>query len=301
MRNANVVEIEGRARIAGEPPVVVDQRHVSPAYFQTMRIPLVSGRLLAAADDSRAERVTLINRTMARRYFAGADPVSRRVRTTAGFDSNVWLRIVGVVDDVRHISLSREAVPEMYHPIAQTAVPIFTVVVKTTGDPAAMTAAARGAVQAADPNLPIYEIRTMDERIASSFAQTRGTMLLLMATSVLAAALAGVAIYGSIWYSVMRRTPEIGIRVALGASRASVFRRVVANAMALAAIGSMLGAAGAMACGSLLRTLLFNTRATDPWTYAAVMACVAALAAGASIVPAMRAMRIDPMTALRAD
>jgi ABC-type antimicrobial peptide transport system permease subunit len=124
-------------------------------------------------------------------------------------------------------------------------------------------------------------------------------MLLLMATSVLAATLAGVAIYGSIWYSVVQRTPEIGIRVALGASRASVFRRVLAGAMVLAGTGGALGAAGAMAAGSLLRGLLFDTRTTDPLTYAAVIAGVLALAAGASLVPAIRATRVDPITALR--
>jgi putative ABC transport system permease protein len=114
MRGANGVEIEGRARVAGEAPIVIDQRHVSPGYFQTMKIPLVSGRGLSASDDSRGERVTVINRTMAQRYFANVDPVNHRVKTSAGFDSNVWFRIVGVVDDVRHISLSRDPVPEMY-------------------------------------------------------------------------------------------------------------------------------------------------------------------------------------------
>jgi putative ABC transport system permease protein len=154
-------------------------------------------------------------------------------------------------------------------------------------------------VRAADPNLPIYEIRTMEDRIASSFAQTRGTMLLLMATAVLAAALAGVAIYGSIWYAVVQRTQEIGIRLALGAPRAVVFRGVVAGAVTLAAAGAALGAVTAMAAGSLLTTLLFDTRTTDPLTYAAVVGGILALAIGASIVPAVRAMRVDPIAALR--
>ena len=301
MRGANGVEIEGRTRVAGEAPIVIDQRHVSPGYFQTMKIPLVSGRGLSASDDSRGERVTVINRTMAQRYFANVDPVNRRVRTSAGFDSNVWFRIVGVVDDVRHISLSRDPVPEMYHPIAQTAVPTFTVVVRTAGDPAAMAPAARAAVQAVDMNLPVFDVATMNDRIASSFAQTRGTMLLLLVTATLAAALSAVAIYGSIWYSVMQRMPEIGIRVALGASRGSVFRRVVASAVTLAALGATLGTATAMAAGSLLRSLLFDTRTTDPLTYATVVGAVLALATAASLVPAIRAMRVDPIAALRAE
>ena len=299
MRGANTVEIEGRTPMPGEPPLIIDQRHVSPGYFQTMRIPLVSGRALTAADDDRAERVTVINRTMARRCFPNTDPVNRRVRTSAGFDSGIWFRIVGVVDDVRHISLSRDAVPEMYHPIAQTAVPMFAVVVRTAGEPAAMTPAVRAAVQAVDANLPIYDVRTMDDRIASSFAQTRATMLLLMVTAALAAALAGVAIYSAIWYSVVQRTPEIGIRMALGASRGSVFRRVVAGAVVLAAVGATLGAVTSIAAGSLVRDLLFDTRTTDPFTHAAVISGVIALAIAASIAPALRAMRVDPMIALR--
>ena len=236
---------------------------------------------------------------MARRCFPNTDPVNRRVRTSAGFDSGIWFRIVGVVDDVRHISLSRDAVPEMYHPIAQTAVPMFAVVVRTAGEPAAMTPAVRAAVQAVDANLPIYDVRTMDDRIASSFAQTRATMLLLMVTAALAAALAGVAIYSAIWYSVVQRTPEIGIRMALGASRGSVFRRVVAGAVVLAAVGATLGAVTSIAAGSLVRDLLFDTRTTDPFTHAAVISGVIALAIAASIAPALRAMRVDPMIALR--
>ena len=301
MRGANGVEIEGRARAAGEPSIIIDQRHVSPGYFQTMRVPLVSGRLLSDRDDARSERVTVINRTMAARYFAHENPVNRRVRTTAGFDSGIWFRIVGVVEDVRHIALSRDAVPEMYHPIAQTAVPTFTVVVRTVGDPAAASPAMRAAVRAADSDLPIYDVRSMEDRIAASFAQARATMLLLVATAALAATLAGVAIYGAIWYSVIQRTPEIGIRVALGASRGAVFRRVIGSAVALAGTGAVVGSAGALAAGPLVRGLLFDTRPTDPLTHAAVIAGAIVLGVGASLVPAVRAMRIDPIVALRAD
>jgi len=298
MRGANGVEIEGRALTNGLA-IVVDQRHVSPGYFQAMRIPLVSGRALTEADDSRTERVTVINRTMAQRYFPNESPLNRRVRTVAGFDSEVWFRIIGVVDDVRHLSLTRDPVPEMYHPIAQTAVPTFTVVMRTTGEPSAMAPSARAVVQDADPNVPIYDVLTMDDRIASSFAQTRATMLLLLATSALAAALAGVAIYGSIWYSVDQRLPEIGIRLALGATRASVFAGILRRAMALALLGVSVGIASSMATGRLLAGMLFDTRATDPPTYGVVVAAVMALTIAASLVPARRAMRVDPMIALR--
>ena len=137
---------------------------------------------------------------------------------------------------------------------------MLPIVVRTTGDPASAMPAARAAMRALDANLPIYEIRTMEERIAESFAQTRATMLLLLVTAALAAALAAVAIYGAIWYSVVQRTQEIGIRVALGASRASVFRGVISSALLLAATGSVLGAAGAVAGGSLLRAFCSRRR-----------------------------------------
>ena len=296
-RNGNAFAIEGRLRKPGELNIA-DQRHVSPDYFQTMNIPLVTGRLFQSSDDSRGEPVVIINRTMAKRYWPDEDPIDRRVRT-GGFDSPVWLRVVGIVDDVRHVSLTRDAVSEMYRPIAQTATPLFTVVVRTDGDPIALTRSARATVQAIDPNLPIYDVRTMEERIAGSFAQMRATMLLLLVTAALAAVLSGVAIYGSIWYSVSQRIPEIGVRLALGASRGSVFRDVLRRAVSLTGIGALIGVAGALAGSRAIAGLLFETRATDPATLAAVVAATMGLAVVASIVPARRAMSVDPIIALR--
>ena len=300
-RNADGIDIEGRISSPSEPPIVIDQRYVSADYFQAMRIPLVLGRGFTGADDDRSERVVVINRTMARRYFPAGDAIGRRVRSSGGTNAHPWLRIVGVVDDVRHISLSREPVTEMYHLYAQAAVGTFALVVRTAGDPAAIASAARAAVTAADPNLPTYEMITMTDRIAASMAQTRGTMLLLLVTAILAASLAAIAIYGSIWYAVVQRQKEIGIRMALGASRATVFRGIVGSAMVRAAVGAAIGAGAAIAGGSLLKTMLFETRTTDPLTYSAVTALVLAVAAVASIVPARRAMAVDPMSALRSE
>jgi predicted permease len=301
LRNANVIDVEGRPRAIGEPSMIVDQRHVSPDYFRTMQIPLLSGRFLTESDDARSERVTLINHAMAARCFPGEDPLNHRVRLSDGFDSGIWVRIVGVVGDVRHVSLDRDPVAEMYHPVAQTAVPTFTLVARTVGDPSAMAPAIGATVGAIDSNLPLYEVRTMDDRIAASFAPTRATMLLLVATAALAAALAGVAVYGSMWYTVVQRTPEIGIRVALGASRASIFRDVVGAAARLGASGAAIGIAIAVVSGRLLQSMLFETKASDPWTHATVAIGALLLAAGASLVPAFRAMRLDPLRALRSE
>ena len=158
-------------------------------------------------------------------------------------------------------------VTEMYRPIAQTAMSeLHARGQDELGTRRRSRRPARAAVQAIDPNLPIYDVRTMEDRIAGSFAQTRGTMLLLLVTAVLAAALSGVAIYGSIWYSVSQRMPEIGVRLALGASRGSVFVDVLRRAVALTGIGRAIGVAGTLAGGRLIAGLLFDTRATDPVT-----------------------------------
>jgi len=187
----------------------------------------------------------------------------------------------------------------MYRPIAQTAAPLLTLAIRTDGDPAGLTPSARAAVQALDVNLPIYDVRTMEERIAGSFAQTRGTMLLLLVTAVLAAALSGVAIYGSFWYSVSQRISEIGVRLALGASRASVFSGVLRRAVSLTGVGALIGIGATLAGGRIIAGLLFDTRATDPATLATVVAATMGLAVVAGIVPARRAMSVDPIVALR--
>jgi putative ABC transport system permease protein len=297
-RGANGFEIEGQPAAPGQS-LIADQRHVSSGYLQTMGIPVIEGRGLLATDDARGEPVVLVNRTMARRYWPNESPLNHRLRTTAGFDSALWFRIVGVVEDVHHVSLGRDPVTEMYRPIAQTAMSNFTLVVRTDRDPAALAPSARAAVKALDPDMPIYDVRTMDDRIAGSFAQTRGTMLLLLVTAALAAALSGVAIYGSIWYSVNQRIPEIGVRLALGASRASVFRHVLRRAVSLTGLGVMIGVGATLAGGRLIAGLLFDTRTTDPTTLAAVVATTMALALVAGMVPARRAMSVDPIVALR--
>jgi putative ABC transport system permease protein len=297
-RGANGFEIEGQPAAPGQT-LIADQRHVSPNYLETMKIPVVEGRGFVATDDARAEPVVLVNRSMAKRFWPTASPIDRRIRTTAGFDSGSWFRIVGVVEDVRHVSLSRDAVTEMYRPIAQTAMSNFTLVVRTDREPASLAPSARATVQAIDSSLPIYDVRTMEDRIAGSFAQTRGTMLLLLVTAALAATLSGVAIYGSIWYSVSQRIPEIGVRLALGASRGSVFAGVLRRAVTLTGIGALIGVCGTLAGGRLIAGLLFDTRAGDPATLASVVAATMALAVVAGMVPARRAMSVDPMVALR--
>jgi ABC-type antimicrobial peptide transport system permease subunit len=187
----------------------------------------------------------------------------------------------------------------MYRPYAQTPALDFSVVLRTAGDPSALAPSGRARVHAIDPALPVYDVRTMEQRIAGSLADRRATALLLLVTATLAATLAGVAIYGSIWYSVMQRIPEIGIRLALGATSASVCRHVVSGALMLTMAGAAIGTTASLAAAPMLRGLLFDTSTTDPVTYLVVVAVLVALTIVASIVPATRAMHVDPMRALQ--
>ncbi len=187
----------------------------------------------------------------------------------------------------------------MYRPYAQMPMRTFSVAIRTVDDPTAVAGSARSLVQALDRSLPIYDVRTMEARIANSVAQTRATASLLLATALLAALLASVAIYGSIWYAVAERIPEIGVRLALGATPLSICGLVIGRALLLAAVGAAVGAALALALTPLLGTMLFETSAADPATYAGVVGGLLALTIAASVAPARRAMRISPLAAIR--
>jgi putative ABC transport system permease protein len=300
-RGANGFAIEGRPAVIGQGPIA-DQREVSSDYFAALKIPLLAGRFFEARDDASGESVTIVNHTLAQQFFPDGRALDKRIRVTAGPEATIgWSRIVGVVGDVRHTGLSRPPVAEMYRPYAQAPSADFSVVLRTSGDPSASAPTARARVQQIDAALPVYDVRTMNQRIAGSFAERRATSVLLLVTAALAAALAGVAIYGSIWYSVSQRLPEIGIRLALGATPGSICRRILARALVLTMAGAAIGAGVAMTAGPMLRGLLFDTSTTDPATYAGVAGAVCLLTIAASIVPIRRAMRVDPMIALRSE
>jgi putative ABC transport system permease protein len=299
-RGANGIAIEGRQVAPGET-LVADQREVTPDYFATIGMRIVQGRGFTAHDDRRAEQVAIVNETMARRFWPGDTPLDKRVRVSAGDETSGWLHIVGVVNDVRHIDLSRAAVPELYRPFDQMPLGNFILLLRTAGDPSSIAPAARVALAAIDPRLPLYDMRTMEARISESVAKARALALLLLVTAALAAVMATIATYGSIWYSVTQRTQEIGVRLALGASRRSVGALVVTRAVATTALGAAIGLAASAAAAPLLRQMLFETKPVDPWTYAAVAIVIAALTVAASLVPARRAMSVDPLTALRSE
>jgi predicted lysophospholipase L1 biosynthesis ABC-type transport system permease subunit len=239
--------------------------------------------------------VLIVNETLARRLWPGQDAIGRIART-----GDTDYRVIGVVGDVRHASLERESGNEMYMPLTRIGpAGSADLVMRTTLTPGAMASTIRTAVQPVDPTLPTTDIRLMQDLVDKAVSPRRFLMWLLGAFAAQALLLASLGIYGVVSYSVTERTREIGIRMALGASSGDVQRRVVQETLLMAAAGAALGLAGAWAARSVMASLVFDMSATDPLTFGGMAALLAAVAVVAGYVPARRASRIDPMTALR--
>jgi putative ABC transport system permease protein len=295
--------VEGRPTPPpGEQPTL-EVRVATPEYFRTMGIPLLRGRDFAEADRADAPQVVVINETTAQRFFAGEDPIGQRVRTGWGIGEDHFAggEIVGVVGDVRQLGPGKEFIPELYLPSTQVPESDLSVVVRTAGDPLALAKAIRAEVRALDANLPVSNLRTLDQVLSRAVAQPRFYLLLLGAFAAVALVLAAIGIFGVMSYSVVQRTREIGIRVALGANPGAVLRMVVGRALWLALGGVAVGLLGALALSRLLGSLLFGVSATDPLTFAGVAALLTSVALLATYLPARRATRVDPMVALRSE
>jgi predicted permease len=267
-----------------------------------MGIRLAAGRTFSARDDATAPQTVVINRAMARAHFSGEQPIGKRV--WLGWAENGVRRggeIVGIVDDVRQFGLEKPSEPEMYLPYDQTPVRQMTVVARTATAPDAVFAAARSAVRSIDPALPLFELSTLERRFQNSAARPRLYMSLLASFAVVAVLLAAIGLYGVVSYAVRQQTHELGVRLALGASRGDVVQLVVGSSLKVTAVGAALGIAGALAVSGLLQSLLFGVTANDPWTYGGVVLVIAAVGAAASWIPARRATAIDPAAALRAE
>ena len=290
------VGIEGREPTP-DMPTRAHPRPVTVDYFRAMGITIEEGRGFTRDDDANAPLVVIVNRTMARRYWPGSSPIGKRV-TLGG--TPVWREVVGVITDVRHWGLDQPVNPEMYFP--QVQLPLasaMSFVVQTQADPASLTAAAREQVRSVDPNLPLSDVRTMDEVAALSMTSRRSGMLLLSVFGALALTLAAAGIYGVMSHLVALRRAEIGIRMTLGAHPASVLALVLKEGLLQAAIGLALGVAGGVLAMRTFRAMLFEVKPADPVTIAAVALLLLGTAALACIVPARRAMRVDPVEALR--
>ena len=272
---------------------------VSPDYFRVMAIPLLAGRLFNPHDAMSAPRVALISEAMARLYFPNQNPLGKQL--TFGFppDSGAAREIVGIVGNVRDVALGQEPGPMMYVPYAQSPFWGANLVVKSTLSPSSVATAIRQEVQKIDKDLPVTEVAKMPDLIDASVAQPRFRTFLLGLFAAMALVLAATGIFGVISYSVSRRTNEIGIRVALGASRNSIFRMVLRETLVLTIAGMAVGIPCTLVATRLLGHMLFNVSASDPATLAVVTVGLAAVAALAGYIPARRAMRVDPMVALR--
>jgi putative ABC transport system permease protein len=298
----------GGYQVEGAPPRPRSERNVaqlnavSPGYFHTMGIALLKGRDVSFADKPDGPGVIVINRTMAERDWPGQDPIGRRViMGNPSDDPNAWLTVVGVVADSKRDDLQSGVQPSMYISLSQFTVPFTGVVIRSDAGEAAIATAVKAAVHSLDPELPVDEIRTVDRILEEVTGQPRFRALLVASFAAAALLLAAVGLYGLISYTVAQRVPELGVRLALGASPAQVARLVIGHGLRLSITGVGIGVAGALGIARLLEGLLFSVSATDPVVYTSLALLLLIIAAIACYVPARRAMRIDPMTALRAE
>ena len=294
------VLIEGQPIVPSADRPEAGERSVTPGYFQAMRIPLLEGRQFTEQDRADAPHVVVVNEALAHRFFPGQRALGKRL----GLEDDgklLWAEIIGVVGNVKHRSLDAEIKPELYEPYHQSPRNFMSLVVRTAVEPSSMIAAIRDQVLSLDRDQPVFEIKTMEELLSQTLAQSRFIMLLLGIFSALAMALAAVGIYGVMAFFVTQRHKEIGIRMALGAQRRDVLKLVVVEGMGLAVIGVALGLAASFALTRIIANLLFGIGPTDPMTLIGVSFLLASVAFLACWIPARRASRLDPIVTLRAE
>jgi putative ABC transport system permease protein len=295
-------EVEGRPVPKSEQPSA-DIKIVTPNYFRTLAIPIKSGRDFTERDTATPPGVMIVNEAFAHRYFPGENALGKRITIGASNNDKAKPReIVAVVGNVKGRGLDSEELPEYYIPYAQLNFGSMTVCIRTAGDPHAITSAVRSVVASMDNDLPIYDIKSMEEYMSLSVATPRLHAMLLQAFAGLALLLTAVGLYGVIAYAVAQRTHEIGVRMTLGASRGNVVGMVLKSGLKLTVIGVVAGVAIAFAVTRLfsaVSSLLYGVTSTDAITFAAVIVLVSAVSLLACYIPAYRASKVDPMIALR--
>jgi predicted permease len=296
-RNYSPFSIQGRPTDSERSPVA-DIAVVDTQYFNTMEVPLIAGRNFTASDTDKAGTVGVIDQTLARRYWPDENPLGQQLKF--GFGAGIQgVTIVGVVGDIKSDGFDTPSVPHIYVPLGQFAPVNAVVFLRSRGDAGNLGEAVRREVEKVNPNIPVHSVSSMDEIIARSMADRRFALELLAIFAAVALLLAAIGIYGVMAYSFSQRTHEIGIRIALGAQRLDIFRMAVGEGMQLVAIGLVVGLIGAAALTRFVRTMLFGVRPSDPVTFAATSAALAAVAFLACYIPARRATRVDPLVALR--
>jgi predicted permease len=299
-------EIEGRPRLPGDPGPHGNVREVSPNYFEAMGISLIQGRTFTADDRQGTQRVAIIDENLARLYWPNSDALGKHMKIS---DKDPWCTIVGIVAPVRHSQVvGEESSGNMtessgkgvyYFPMYQTEAPAMFFIVRTNGNPAAMAQTIREAVHSVDPNQPVSDLKTMDERIALSLGPRRAAVALLTVFAVMALTLAAIGLFGLVRYNVTQRIQEIGIRMALGAQPRDVLSMLIIQSGRLIAAGIIGGIIFALVFTRVLASLLYAVSPADPITFATTAILLAVVALIACYIPARRAMRVDPMVALR--
>ena len=293
--NGVSVLVEGKPQEDGRAAPRLDGRAVSPGYFRAVGVPLLRGRVFAESDDANAPPVSIVNEAAARHRWGSEDPVGKRV----SFDNGqTWVTIVGVVGNVRQYGLDKEPADEIYGPTAQLAFGQF-LVVKTKGDPLAASKSLRDAVHEVDSETAVDQVRTLQQVLDDSVASPRLTAWLLGLFALVALVITAAGIGGVMALAVTQRTREIGIRLALGASRTRIVTMIMRQGMTLVLVGLALGVGGALALNGLIASLLYATPAVDPLTFAAVSCLLMLVAGAACLIPSLRATAIDPLLTLR--
>jgi putative ABC transport system permease protein len=291
--------VEDHPKPRGEE-ITVDLYIANPGYLRAMEIPLLKGRLISEQDRTESPKIALINSTMAAQLWPNDNPLGKRIKFP-GNEKNPqqWRTVVGVVKDVSQYALDKKPPMQIYLPLEQSPTSFNSIVVKTVGEPAAMTNSIRREILAVDKDQAVFNLTTLDQLLGESILLRRFFMLLLLVFAALALVLAAVGIYGVMSYVASQRTHEIGIRMALGAQAKDVLKLIIGNGMILALIGVATGLAGAFALTRLLAGLLFGVATTDSLTFVSVSVGLIAVALIACYIPARRATKVDPLVALR--
>jgi predicted permease len=275
---------------------------ITPAYFKTLGIQVVRGRAFQDSDRENTQPVAILDERAVRQYFGNEDPIGQHIslETLPNMKGKGLFEIVGVVSSVRHsTTVLEETKGQTYLPYTQLAPRSFEFAIHTKGDPTAIVASVRNELRSLDPGLPLYNVTTMEAKMAENLAQPRFNTVLLGVFGGLALMLAAIGIYGVLSYTVTQRTHEIGLRMALGASQGDVLKMVMKHAIRLTGIGIVAGVVAALVASKALASLLFRISHTDPITYIGIVAILGGVALIAAYAPARRATKVDPMVALR--